>query len=546
MRPHVLFSMLGAVGALQQHWWDELLATLRVPPSFAVSVYADSIPEARTLAIAPDGMVFSSTGFPSTGTDQGRVYACRDANRDRDALDAGECFPVTELMTMPNGLTFMNGDLYIAEIERVVVIRDVQVDPTTIKVPVEVLGPESSPGAADGLPSYLHHGWRYLTSNPETGQLAIAIGAPCNVPWTGNPDPGIDDCGNQLGGHPLLATIATFNADGTNLAVVARGVRNAVGITYHPITQEIWFTENGRDQWGSSGSSSTPDTSAEPPDELNRLGASMATNLSRRPNVVPDFGFPACYGRDLPDVALDTRGQPFNPTGECDPEQYVGAVAELPSHAAALGLRFYDGSLFPPRWQNRAFIAERGSWNRWPPSGFALSTIDIGSDPAVATAATGAAAKADDSYEEFLTGFRAPPGLERRCTSNADCPGNSTCQSGAPPDGSTLLCGGRGQPVDVEVMQDGSILVTDEMNSLIYRITYVGSELKVRETSSEGDTIPKGNAGEKDMIALLSFMGVAILFLGMAVACLAVRLCCTRRTTIGVDGKLYDQLNRGA
>jgi hypothetical protein len=213
----------------------------------------------------------------------------------------------------------------------------------------------------------------------------------------------------------------------------------------------------------------------------------MARNLSAK--AFPDFGFPACYGVDLPDLASDMqRGLPFNPTGQCDPEEFVGAVANLPSHCAALGMRFYNESLFPARYQGRAFIAEHGSWNRWPPSGYSVSTVAVG-DPTTATAGTGlgkplgmglsaedASSHVDANYEEFLTGFRRPHGLEIPCTTSAQCPGNSTCQTGAPNDGPTRLCGGRGRPVDVEVMRDGSILISDDMNSLIYRVTYLNKD----------------------------------------------------------------------
>ena len=533
MRLLPLFGLLGldglyGVAAQGSHWWDDLLATLRVPPAFAVSVYADSIPSARTVIVSPSGMVFSSQGRGNNG----QVWACRDANNDGDALDAGECFPISEGLVQPNGLAFMHGNLYIALIDRVLMIRDVEVDPTTIKVPELVLGPETSPGAGDGLPAYNHHGWRYLTGNPATGELAIAIGAPCNVPWTGSSDPGIEDCGNQGGGQPLLATIATFAEDGTNLRVVARGVRNSVGITYHPDTEEIWFTDNGRDQWGSSGSQSTPETSAEPPDELCRLAAtpSVATNTSAQ-REIPDYGFPACYGRDLSDDAIDGRGQPFNPTGQCDPAEYIGAVANLPSHSAALGVRFYNESQFPARYQGRAFIAEHGSWNRWPPSGYAVSTVVIGPDPATATAATGLASHADESYEEFLTGFRAPPGLERRCTNSADCPGNSTCQTGAPPDGQFLKCGGRGRPVDVEVMRDGSILISDDMNSLIYRVSYIGPP-----TAGSGSRV-----GDE---ALTSLVTLLVVLLGIALVGAGIWLG-ARRGQIGIAEPLKGQNNNG-
>ena len=99
---------------------------------------------------------------------------------------------------------------------------------------------------------------RYLTADPSRRKLAIAIGAPCNVPGMGTG--GVNDCSSELpdNNYPLLATIAEFDLDGSNLEVVARGVRNSVGITFHPDTNEMWFTENGRDQWGSSGSTATP------------------------------------------------------------------------------------------------------------------------------------------------------------------------------------------------------------------------------------------------------------------------------------------------
>ena len=148
------------------------------------------------------------------------------------------------------------------------------------------------------------------------------------------------------------------------------------------------------------------DTSGEPPDELNKLVEAGAGE------DLPDYGFPGCYGRALVDPVDDAMGRPFNPAGNCD--AYVAATAEIPSHGAALGLRFYNETAFPERYRGLAFVAEHGSWNRWPPSGYTVSMVD--------TSQVGTAA--DDSYEEFLTGMRLAP--ERSCVTSADCPVGST------------------------------------------------------------------------------------------------------------------------
>ena len=241
-------------------------------------------------------------------------------------------------------------------------------------------------------------------------------------------------------------------------------------------------------------------------------------------------------GHSLADTALDGRGQPFNPSGVCDPEVYVGAVCETPSHGAALGLRFYNETAFPERYRGRAFIAEHGSWNRFPPSGFTLSTVDVGDATASGFISSvldeEVQREADATYEEFLTGFRQYPKVE--CASTADCPGNSTCQLGAPDFDGLRYCGGRGRPVDVEVMRDGSILLSDDMNSLIYRIEYVG------EAAAERATMPRdAEAGWSPSATLWGgLVGGSALLLAVF-----VRKCCTRRRR--PSGEMGDALYTG-
>jgi hypothetical protein len=155
-------------GASAQFWFDDLLSHLRVPSEFRLSVFTDKIGSVRSLALSPTGIVYATQGRSNSGV----VYGCRDNDGDGSALSPGECWPVTAPMVQPNGIAFMGTDLFVAMIDRICVIRDVDTDPTTIKDCVQILGPESSEGAADGLPTYTHHGWRYA------GRLTLPRPAP--------------------------------------------------------------------------------------------------------------------------------------------------------------------------------------------------------------------------------------------------------------------------------------------------------------------------------------------------------------------------------
>ena len=147
-------AMVG--GASAEFWFEDLLSHLRVPSEFKLSVFTDKVGSVRSLALSPTGILYATQGRSNNGV----VYGCRDNDGDGSALSPGECWPVTSPMVQPNGIAFMGADLFVAMIDRICVIRDVDTDPTTIKDCVQILGPESFEGAADGLPTYTHHGWR--------------------------------------------------------------------------------------------------------------------------------------------------------------------------------------------------------------------------------------------------------------------------------------------------------------------------------------------------------------------------------------------------
>jgi len=145
-----------------------------------------------------------------------------------------------------------------------------------------------------------------------------------------------------------------------------------------------------------------------PPDELNHA-----------PRKGMHFGFPFCHGGDIPDPEF----------GELQPcSQFTPPVMKLGPHVAALGMRFYTGPMFPEEYRNQIFIAEHGSWNRTTPIGYRISLVRFLENRAV-------------SYEVFADGW-----LDGLLT--------------------------RGRPVDVLVMPDGALLVSDDRAGVIYRITY--------------------------------------------------------------------------
>ena len=279
---------------------------------------------ARSLALGDRGTLFVSTR-------RGRsVYAVVEnddgSTRTIEILDG---------MNTPNGIAFHDGDLYVAEIDRVFRYRDVE-EHLEAMPEGELLDIE--------LPSDKHHGWRYIGFGPDN-KLYISIGAPCNV------------CEEFE-----YAQIIRVNVDGSEREIYASGIRNSVGFTWHPDTDELWFTDNGRDMMGDD----------IPPCELNHA-----------PRQGLHFGFPYCHGGDIPDPKYGVRRS-------C--ETFIPPVQKLGPHVAPLGLKFYTGDMFPPEYRGELFIAEHGSWNRSKKIGYRVTMVRLDGNRAV-------------SYEPFAEGW---------------------------------------------------------------------------------------------------------------------------------------------
>ena len=300
----------------------------------------------------------------------GRVYEVSDEGASRKVR------VVADKLTQPAGVAMKDGALYVFAINKVLRFDGIASDPDV--QPVDLT-------AKFDLPPEQHHNWKYVAFGPD-GKLYVPFGAPCNIC-----EPPAE-----------YAQIRRYNPDGSGKEVIARGVRNSVGFDWHPRTKELWFTDHGRDWMGDSG----------PQDELNRLAKPGA-----------NFGYPYCHAKGTPDRDLKKADG-------C--KGVTLPVALMGPHAAAMGVKFYTGRMFPKTYQNTMFVARKGSWNRTKPSGFDVVNVRPGAD--------GKSAK----VVPFITGFNESK------------------------DGYKFW----GRPAYVAQMPDGSLLVSDEQNGALYRVSY--------------------------------------------------------------------------
>jgi len=346
------------------------LDRIKLPPGFTISIYAYPVPGARSLALSPKGALFIGTRDKS-----GKVYAAVDENADNAA---DRIYTIADGLFMPNGVAFRDGSLFVAEVNRVLRYDGIEGHLDGSVSPVVV---------CDKYPSETHHGWKFIRFGPD-GSLYVPVGAPCNV--CEKPDP--------------YESITRLDVSDGEFSVIARGIRNTVGFDWDPLTGDLWFTDNGRDLLGDD----------VPPDELNHI-----TKEGQH------FGFPYYHGKSIKDPEYGDKAPQIS---------FVPAAQELGPHVAALGMRFYSGSMFPEEYRNQILIAEHGSWNRSKPLGARVMLVGLDKN------------RRPSSYEIFAEGWQ-----------NAD--------------------GSRwGRPVDVLVMPDGALLVSDDHAGAVYRIAYAGSQ----------------------------------------------------------------------
>jgi glucose/arabinose dehydrogenase len=313
------------------------LETIRLPKGFTIEVWADDVPDARSLAATEDGSIVF------VGNRQGKnVYALKDSNGDGKA---DKKYILASGLRMPNGVAYKDGDLYVAEVSRILRFKNIakNLENPTFEV------------VFDKYPDKAHHGWKFIAFGPDN-MLYVPVGAPCNI------------CESE----EIYASITRIDVTNpTKPEIFAHGVRNTVGFAWHPVTKELWFTDNGRDMMGDN----IPDC------ELNHA-----------PKKGMHFGYPYWHAGDVKDPEFGAKGK--------EKSMYAAPAAKLGPHTAPLGMRFYTGNQFPTSYTNSIFIAKHGSWNRSKKIGYNLVRVVLDANQKVVREEVFAEGWLNDSTQE--------------------------------------------------------------------------------------------------------------------------------------------------
>ncbi|MBA2748383.1 MAG: sorbosone dehydrogenase family protein [Tatlockia sp.] len=352
--------------------------TLQVPQGFTVSVFAENLDRPRWLALTPSGEVLV------TETRQNRIRLLSDTNGDGVA-DINQTFATAQNgVNIPFGMTFAANSFFLGNTDAV------------LRFPYKQ-GQQQISGNGQkitNLPGggYNQHWTRNVVADPSGKKLYVSIGSESNAQE-----------------EPLpRASVQVMNLDGSNRQTFASGLRNPIGLDFHPQTGELYVTVNERDALGDD----------LVPDYFTRLQQGQF------------YGWPYAY------LAPNNL----------DPRQVVNGLSKRPdlarstktpdvlfqAHSAALGMQFYDRQTFPQKYRNGAFAAFRGSWNRDRATGYKVVFVPFNNG------------RPQGYYEDFLTGFLLNPSQPTTW----------------------------GRPVGLLVLPDGSLLVTEEANGRIYRIQY--------------------------------------------------------------------------
>jgi glucose/arabinose dehydrogenase len=243
---------------------------------------------------------------------------------------------------------------------------------------------------------YNQHWTRNIVTSPNGNQLYVSIGSKTNVEPEELP----------------RASVQVMNLDGSDRYTYAYGLRNPVGLDFHPVTGKLFAAVNERDQ----------------------LGDNLVPDYFTQVQPGGFYGWPYAY---LAPNLLDPRHLKGNQSEKPD----LAAKTLTPdvlfqAHSAALGVQFYDQQVFPAKYHNGAFVAFRGSWNRDRGTGYKIVFVPFGKNY-----------QPLGYYEDFLTGFLI----------NASGPDSFA------------------RPVGLLVLPDGSLLLAEDGNGRIYRISYQDS-----------------------------------------------------------------------
>jgi glucose/arabinose dehydrogenase len=301
------------------------LLDIKLPPGFRIEVFAEGLGDSLISypgpAPGPRMMLMKDGILMVSIPNKGLIAVLPDQNGDHKADSVGVFI---DGLDRPHGLDYYDGWFYIAEEDRVIRVKDADNNFVAEKETIEVL--------LDNIPTGGHS---TRTVKVHNGSLYMSVGSSCNVCYETD---------------ARRAAITRCDLDGTNCKVFATGMRNAVGMAFHPLTGKLYVTENGRDWLGDD----------LPPDEINLVEEGK------------DYGWPVCYGKSIHDTDFDQNTYIRDPCEDSAP-----SLIDLQAHSAPLGLNFYYGGSFPEEYIGDLFVCLHGSWNRQEPTGYKIIRINM-------------------------------------------------------------------------------------------------------------------------------------------------------------------------
>ncbi len=301
---------------------------LKMPPGFAIDIFAKDLGDPRVLVYDPTGNILAS--LPKSG----RVVALPDKNGDRKADRIVE---VATGLNAPHGIAVRcyaeNGTkdckLFIAETDQLAAYDYDQM----------LLRATNKKKLMD-LPSGGGHSTRTVKVAPDE-RLYVSIGSSCNV------------CQEK---DDRRAKIFSLKPDGTDIKEVARGLRNSVFFEWSYVDGRLWATEMGRDLLGDD----------LPPDEINIIETGSTSPKN--------YGWPICYGKNIHDTDFDKNTYIRNP---CQEPTEIPSYVDIPAHSAPLGLAFVPEEGWPEAYWYNLLVAYHGSWNRTDPTGYKVARVKL-------------------------------------------------------------------------------------------------------------------------------------------------------------------------
>ncbi|MAZ31416.1 MAG: sorbosone dehydrogenase [Flavobacteriales bacterium] len=316
MNKYKFLKLISFIALLHPALSGQNLENLILEPGFKISIFAENLSSPRQITEGKNGTIF-------VGERTGQIIALIDTDQNGQADYKRVIAKDLEYST---GISIFNGDLYFSEISKIWKIENIErwlnENISSLDLPKKII-------VTDQLPSDKSHGWKWL-KHDEEGSLYLNVGAPCNI------------CLSENSQYASILKIKNGRWEH-----VARGVRNSVGFDFHPVTQKLFFTDNGRDWLGDDS----------PSCELNRVDQDGQF-----------FGYPFKHAVNIMDPEFGNLNSGFD---------YVDPILELGAHVAPTGVAFYTGSMFPSQMKHNLFIALHGSWNRSSKVGYKVIRVSF-------------------------------------------------------------------------------------------------------------------------------------------------------------------------